>query len=263
MRPYLAVLSARFRMLLQYRASAIAGFATQLFWGLIRVMIFTAFFVGVSHEQPMTLAAVISYLWLTQATLAMFPWNVDSEIMMMVRQGTVAYELVRPIDLYWLWFWRALASRTAPMVLRALPMFVLAWACFGLQPPADAAAGLAWLTAMVGALALSAALSTLMNIFLLFTISGDGLNRLMPGVAMICSGLIVPLPFFPESWQVVLGLLPFRGLVDAPFRLYIGHLPASGLGFVLAHQFVWVLVLVLLGKSLLALAARRMVVQGG
>ena len=36
MRPYWAVLSARFRMLLQYRAAALAGLGTQVFWGLIR-----------------------------------------------------------------------------------------------------------------------------------------------------------------------------------------------------------------------------------
>lgn len=43
MTPYLAILSARFRTLLQYRAAAAAGFGTQLFWGLIRMMIFEAF----------------------------------------------------------------------------------------------------------------------------------------------------------------------------------------------------------------------------
>ena len=44
MRPYAAVLSANVRTLLQYRAAAIAGFTTQIFWGFIRVMISQAFF---------------------------------------------------------------------------------------------------------------------------------------------------------------------------------------------------------------------------
>ena len=35
--PYLAIFGARFRMMLQYRAAALAGMATQLFLGLIRV----------------------------------------------------------------------------------------------------------------------------------------------------------------------------------------------------------------------------------
>jgi len=44
MQPYLAILSARFRTLLQYRVAGLAGIGTQLFWGLIRVMIFDAFY---------------------------------------------------------------------------------------------------------------------------------------------------------------------------------------------------------------------------
>ena len=40
MRPYLAIVSARFRMLLQYRAAAIAGLWTQVFFGLVLIMIY-------------------------------------------------------------------------------------------------------------------------------------------------------------------------------------------------------------------------------
>ena len=62
----------------------------------------------------MAFAQVASYVWLGQALLAMLPWNVDAEIRAMIRSGAVAYELCRPIDLYGLWFARALAQRTAP-----------------------------------------------------------------------------------------------------------------------------------------------------
>ena len=43
-RPYAAILGARFRMLLQYRAAAIAGLWTQIFFGLILIMIYEAFY---------------------------------------------------------------------------------------------------------------------------------------------------------------------------------------------------------------------------
>ena len=40
MSAYMAVVSARFRMMLQYRSAAFAGLGTQMFWGIMRVMIF-------------------------------------------------------------------------------------------------------------------------------------------------------------------------------------------------------------------------------
>ena len=76
MRPYLSVLSARIRMLLQYRAAALAGMSTQLFWGLIRVMIFRSVLPhGNPRPQPMTYAEVVNYVWLGQALFALLPWH--------------------------------------------------------------------------------------------------------------------------------------------------------------------------------------------
>ena len=263
MRAYWAIVSARYRMLLQYRAAAIAGFATQVFWGLIKVMIFAAFYRASRSPQPMSYAEVVTYVWLGQAMLRMLPWDIEGDIRQMIRSGAVAYELLRPLDLYALWYARALAWRTAPTTLRALPMFVLAMACFGMQWPASAASGLAWAAATVGALCLACAVTTLLSVSLLWTIAGDGAARLIVAGVIFLSGMIVPLPLFPDWAQTIVGLLPFRGIVDLPFRLYTGHIPPEGVWGVLGHQLAWTVGLVAFGRWLLARGTRRLVVQGG
>ncbi len=263
MTAYLAILSARFRTLLQYRAAAAAGFGTQLFWGLIRVMIFAGFYASTSAPQPLTYEEVVDYVWLGQATLVLLLTGVDNDVRTMIRTGSVAYELVRPMDLYGLWFARAVAARTAPLLLRAIPMFVVAGLFVGLDAPASPAAGLAWFLATVGAVLLSAALWTLATITLLWTISGEGVVRLMPAAAYILSGSLVPLPLLPGWARSILEFLPFRHLQDVPFRLYMGDLPLAGLPGLMAHQVLWIAALVLAGRLLLARGVRRLVVQGG
>jgi ABC-2 type transport system permease protein len=263
LRPYWAVISARFRMLLQYRAAAIAGFATQIFWGWIRVMIFEAFYRSSSAAQPMTVQEVVNYVWLGQAMLMLLPMQLDGEIRAMVRSGSVAYELLRPLDLYNFWYSRALAGRAAPLALRAIPLLLLAWLFFGLQPPPSWACGAAWLISTLSALFLAAAIGTLLNISLLWTISGEGIAQTVPTAVVIFSGLIIPLPLFPDWAQPFLNALPFRGLADVPFRLYTGNLPPAQLLPLLAQQLAWTAALVLLGRWMLARGARRLVVQGG
>ena len=103
LRPYRAVLSARFRALLQYRGAALAGLGTQFFWGLIRMMIFTAFYAGAAGAMPMSRESVVAYVWLGQAFFLLIPFRGDAEIIGMIRSGNVAYELLRPVDLYWLY----------------------------------------------------------------------------------------------------------------------------------------------------------------
>ena len=97
---YRAILSARFRTLLQYRVAAVAGIVTQIFWGLILVMVLEAFYRSTTEPQPMTIEQVRTYVWLGQCFLLLLPWGVDGDIHALIRSGAVSYELVRPLDLY-------------------------------------------------------------------------------------------------------------------------------------------------------------------
>ena len=162
MSAYTALLSAQLRTLLQYRAAALAGLTTQLFFGFVIVMVYEAFYASASAPMPMTLREVTTYTWLGQAMLGLMPWYIDPEIRERIRTGGVAYELLRPADLYNMWFIRSAARRAAPTLLRALPIFAVAGLFLGLEPPPSAAAGLAWAGATFCALLLSSAITTLM-----------------------------------------------------------------------------------------------------
>jgi len=260
-RPYVAILSARFRVLLQYRAAAAAGFGTQLVWGLIRMMIFDAFYASSTAPQPLSREQAITYIWLGQALFAMLPLQVDGDVRNIVRSGSVAYELLRPVDLYVLWYARALASRTAPTLLRAVPMFLVAGLFFGLRAPPSLAAGACWLLTLGGALLVGCAFMTLCTVLLVWTVSGDGIARWAPQVTYVFSGMVLPIPLFPAWARRMLEALPFRGMVDVPARVYMGELasPLSELG----QQLLWTLALVILGRLLLARAVRRLEIQGG
>lgn len=260
---YRALVSARFRALLQYRAAAIAGLITQLAFGFVFVMVFEAFFRSSSASQPMSLPEVTTYIWLGQAFFAFLPWNVDRELQTLVRSGGVSYELLRPLDLYTAWFSRAVALRAAPTLLRSVPFLVIAGLFLGLEAPGSPAAGVAFAITMFGALLLSCAITNILNISIMWTISGEGVTGFAPAIVMMLSGMIVPIPFFPEWAQSVIRILPFSGLVDTPYRLYLGHLPVSDLPLLFGHQLLWTAFFVLLGRWMLSRGLRRMTVQGG
>jgi ABC-2 type transport system permease protein len=265
MKPYLSLFRARFRTLIQYRAAAVAGIGTQVFWGLIRVMILEAFYSNTNVTPPMAFAQIITYTWLGQAFFQMLPFsaNPDPDVRNMIRTGSVAYELVRPLDLYGLWYSRALAARSAPTLLRCLPIFVIAVPFLGMQLPPSVASAAAFVAAMVGALLLVSAFSVLITITLLWTVAGDGIARILPSLTLIGSGMIIPIPLFPPWAQTILNLLPFKGMADAPFRLYSGHLPPGDVFPILLHQLIWTAAFVVAGRMLLTRGTRRLVVQGG
>jgi ABC-2 type transport system permease protein len=259
---YWAIFHARFRSLLQYRAAALAGVATQTFWGLIRMMIFTAFYESASGPMPMGLDEVISYVWLSQALLLLIPFRTDGELAEMVRSGAVAYELLRPADLYNLWAARSLAARTAPTLLRCLPQIVFATAMGWLMwdHPMGIVAAVA---ALVGAIALSTAVTMLLNISMFWTLNAGGVNAIFSAMMFLFSGMIIPVPLMPPSLKAIAWALPFHGMIDMPLRLWSGSIPAGRVWQALGIQLAWVVGLVICGRVLMRRALGRLVVQGG
>jgi ABC-2 type transport system permease protein len=272
MNAYRSLFVARFALLLQYRMAALAGVGTQLFWGFIKVMVLEAFFAQTTGAQPMTLKETVGYIWLGQAFLfAIVPWSGDREVQEHIRSGAVGYDLLRPTDLYNFWFTRALAMRTAPIVLRAIPLLSMAMFLFPfiglsdwtLSPPSSIAALFAFLLAFVGAILLSTALTMLLTVSMMWTLSGEGINGLAPSLVTILSGMIVPLPLFPDWLQPILAILPFSGLLDKPFRLFTGNLPPEAIVQVLIHQTVWIVILIGFGRLLVSRGVNRLIIQGG
>jgi ABC-2 type transport system permease protein len=271
LRPYLAVCAGRFQLTLQYRTAALAGFITQLWFGVIRVLIFAAFYAGGAAHAPMSLRNAIDYTWLGQAFLVFLPWNADPDVADMVRTGAVAYERLRPVDNYAWWFMRAIAWSTGRVLPRAVLMFVFAGAVmpllglkfWGLALPPDLAQAGLFLVSAVGMMLLSAAITVLINIAMVTAMDERGPNILASPVVNFFSGMIVPLAFFPDWLRPFLRAQPIAGLVDIPFSIWFGGLTGwTAVGFI-ALQFGWVVVLALFGRWALERVMRRLVVQGG
>jgi len=270
LRPYQAVVRARFNLLMQYRAAALAGFVTQCWWGALKIMVLSAFFRGAA-SSPMTIQQAIDYVWLGQALLTLLPWSADPEIARMVRSGDVAYERLRPLDTYAFWYARAVARRTATPLLRAIPMVItaglvlrlLGMSRWALSAPAGRDAALLFCASMVLVVALSAAVATVMDILTVATLSDRGVNALIGPLIIVFSGSLVPLPLFPDWMQRGLALQPFAGLIDVPFRIYTGHLSAVAAASGLVRQAVWVVLIVLIGRWLMARVMARLQTQGG
>ncbi len=270
-RPYLAAFRARFQLMLQYRVAALAGFATQCWWGAIRIMVFAAFYGTHAAAAPISLADAITYVWLGQALLALLPWVADPEIGHAVRTGGIGYDRLRPLDAYGYWYVRTLGwmlARTMPraalMALAAMIVLPLAglgdWAW---RPPSGMAASLLFIPAFALMTALSAAVVMLANITVAASLNERGVNAVLMPLVIVFSGSLLPLNFFPDAVRPFLQVQPLAGLVDIPFRIYFADLQGTAAVQGLALQAGWTLVLIALGRLAMDRVMHRLEMQGG
>ena len=267
MKKYLSFFRLRFAMGLQYRAAALAGIATQFFWGAMNVLMYHAFYQSDPGAFPMTLEATVTYVWLQQALLLLFAaWLIEHEIFDDIVSGNVVYELCRPVDIYNMWFARSVANRLSRAVLRCFPILLVAGflpRTYGMGAPASAGHFALFLVTCVLGFLVTVAFFMLVYMLTFFTISPSGLRILVTSVVEFFAGGIIPLPFFPDGVREVMELLPFASMQNVPLRIYSGSMNAVQMQRAVALQVFWIIALVALGKVLCARAMRRMTLQGG
>src|SRR5262249_47228370 len=134
---------------------------------------------------------------------------------------------------------------------------------WSLRPPDSLEALALFVLSMIAVVFLSSAITTLLNISVVLTISDQGINVITNSLVIILSGMVIPLPLFPDWMRPVLFVQPLAGLVDIPYRIYFANLSgAVALGGI-ALQVFWTVAFIILGHLLTAHAMRRIQIQGG
>ena len=191
MKSYLSYFKLKFTIGLQYRAAALAGISTQIFFGLVYILVYVAFYESDATSIPMPLNELVSFLWLNQAFFALvYLWYKDKDIINLIKTGNIAYELCRPQDVYMMWASKIFGERLSNATLRFLPVIII-----------DMPRFIIFIISFILSSLLMTFLVLLYHIICLFTLDEKGIVNIFMVVSDILSGLVLPLPFFPTFFQ--------------------------------------------------------------
>lgn len=264
---YLTFFRIQFSGGLQYRAAAFGGMVTQFAWGCMNILLFKAFYSENSSAFPMTFEALTSYIWLQQAFLALFMlWFWDREIFNMIKNGDVAYELVRPLSLYHMWFTKHAANRFVKTCLRCIPILIFGFLLpspYGISLPGDAVSFVLFLLTLFLGFIVVCSFCMLIYIATFYTLNPAGVAILVLSMTELLTGAIIPLPFFPESVRKIIEVTPFAAMQNLPFRIYSGDIYGSEILKGILLQIFWLVVLITFGKWWMKRTLRKVIVQGG
>ncbi|MHA7964442.1 ABC transporter permease [Paenibacillus sp. CAU 1782] len=267
LKAYASLWRIRFINGLQYRAAALAGIATQLFFGFVFMMIFMAYYENSGASPDLSIQQLVTYVWLQQMFVAFIMlWYRDNELFSMITGGNIAYEMCRPVNMYLFWFVKLLAQRMASALLRSIPIMLVVFFLpkpYRMSLPDSPASFILFVLSLMLGLLVVVAISMLIYISVFWTMSPVGSTLLIAIIGEFLAGLVIPVPLMPEWLQSIVYALPFRFTADFPFRVYSGHIPVneaiSGIGL----QLLWILALAAFGQWLMRRALRSVVVQGG
>lgn len=259
MRAYLALLGAGFQRQTTYRLALAAGLATNAFFGVVRTAIFFALYRERDQVAGLDVADALTYVWVLEGIFAVVwaPWV--WELAEAIRSGEFVVELLRPGDLYLRLAAFDLGRTLSVLVTRTGPTLAVAALVLPLHLPGTLG-GLALLAAsLVLAAVVSFQFRFLFGSAAFWTPDYRSMFMLVFPVLWLVSGFVIPVDFFPGPLRALVDWSPLIPLLMAPVRVATGR----SAGQAVAGQVAWVVVLWLVGRLVLAVASRRLVVHGG
>ena len=265
MEKYISYFKLRYNVALHYRTSAIAGMFTQFFWAIMQILIYIAFYKN-NVGTNISLEQLISYVWLRQAFYSLINHVTDGEIKSSIENGNVAYELIKPINLYWIWFSKTISSRIAACSIKCIPILLIVPFLPGginLDGPVSIEALILFVITLFIGMFIISAIINLFYISIFYTMSSKGTTSIFYGLLEFFGGGFIPIALMPSIWQKICYLLPVSLATDLPFRIYTGNIDLlEGVRYI-GVQFIWIFVLVGLGNLFLNKILKKVVIQGG
>ena len=261
---YLAFTKKSFQQRMQYRVANLAGLTTNFFFLLVHIFVYTAFYAAHTGPQPLNLNEVITYFILCQVFFMVMPfWGARSEVTNAIKDGSVVLQLTKPVDFHAYWFADECGRAGYYLFMRGFPTFLISMLFFDVAIPQWPTALMGFAVSMTLATFMSAALTITIFSSAFWTLDTTGISGLSYSIITLFSGMLVPIALWPEWLANIARWLPFAGLIDVPFSVYLGKITGIEVWITIGKQMVWNLFFVGLGRFLLTRGFSRLVIQGG
>jgi ABC-2 type transport system permease protein len=254
-----------YRRFSTYRGATFAGVFTNTVFGFLMAYVLLA----VVHDAGGNVGgldanAAVTYTFVAQGFLATVGAFGELGIGERIRTGDIVIDLYRPVDFQQYWLAQDLGRAAFQAIFRGIPPFLLGALVFDLQVPSSAGVWAAFVVSAALAVVVSFGCRFITSMSGFWLLDARGANQLATSVVMFFSGFIIPISFFPTWLADIARLLPFVAIVQLPLEIFLGlQVGAGAIAEVLAVQVLWAVVLLGIGRLVLARATRKVVVQGG
>ena len=192
----------------------------------------------------------------------------NKDIFEQIKTGNVVMDLVKPSDIYNMWYYKSLGRNLARLILRMVPLLIITalpiWGEYRFMIQTDPKLLILSIISLLFTLLLNMSYLMLIYAFSMIFINSLSIRHVMRNILELGSGLVIPLPFMP-SWMIsFLKCTPFYYFQNISFSIYIGYMTNhKEIMINLIMQIIWVTVLTFLGKAIVKNRLKKLVVQGG
>lgn len=267
-RIYLPFASNELKRQMAYKGAFYLFLFISLFGSFISYYLWKAIYGSTQQATigGLTQNEIIVYVFMVYVTTSVVTISLADWVSEDVVKGTVAMNLIKPIDYRWSLVWRAAGQ----MVYRFFLPGVFVW--IGMEvykvkvlemPMISISRVILFIISCIMSFLIYVLFDFCFGMIAFFTTYIFGMLMAKEALLSFLMGQLIPLSMFPEWAQRVFDFLPFASMVYTPVMIYLGKYSGADLAFVMGKQLIWVVFLYGLGSLIWKKVTKRLVVLGG
>lgn len=213
---------------------------------------------GYSWDQMKT------YLFVTFIVNSLISWYTEGKISAKIMDGSVAMDLLKPIDFQKTQLARTLGASFTEIGISLIFSSIFIILFGGIILPTDFTHVILFLISAFVSFFVKFGIVYFFGLLCFFTTSSLGIRWARGAITDLFSGALIPISFFP-NW--ILGLskvLPFQGIIFIPVSIFTGTAGSyANMLWLIAQQTAWAIIIWYMGKLLWKFALKNVVIQGG
>ena len=233
-----------------------------LFTSVLSILVQIALWRYLYQEDNNMMLYMVGYVICTKIIAEFYSNRIYYLLSDKIQSGDFVMDLLRPTNVLWLSYLRALGEIIAQVVLRVIPLGLMFWPI--LHRMITYRNFLCFLVALLFGHILFILIYAIIGFSSFVFVESWSLRRLMDDTILFISGSLLPLALFPEWLRKIAYVLPFHYLYDFPLNLLLKN--DWEISFVmegLAGIGCWILILFSMLVLIYKIAIRYCTVQGG
>ncbi len=261
--PYMQVYKMQIIRSLTYKFDVYGNIIMQSIIMLAGAFFWKALFAGNDSVQGVGVDDMLVYTVVSSMISVVLTTNVERRISTSVSKGTIAIDMMRPVDIYKVFLAENMAGVTTLIFQNLIPILVIGSLFIKVPTPASVEAMGFFFISLFMSFCINWFMAVIFGMVSFKVINMDALIQVKKHLIRLLSGSIIPIWFFPEGLRQLLSFLPFVYLYQLPLDIYIGRYTYESLTRGLFVQALWVLVLYMMFAFFKKKAQNKVMIQGG
>lgn len=229
---------------------------------VVYVFVWQAIYNQTGNAGGYSISQMVTYYILVFSIISLVTWGVNEDMAHSIRNGQINKELLNPLSYFQYYFGIDLGELGFASVI-GLATFIICSLFWGVTLPTSILNFLLFVVVIILGIPITFFLQMIVGTVGFYSNSIWGMQILRKSVVSIFSGIIAPITLFPQWFQVIANVLPFKDLVYTPINIWLGNITMQEITFVIIKQIIWGIILYIISKLFFNHAVKNITINGG